>query len=361
MRAISLKTLERGGKRILTRLLQWVFPRKSVPANFIPRERLLVFRLDNRIGNGVMLLPLLQGIRHTAPHLQVDVLITSAVAQLFTSYGRHLVHQIIPYDQATLFRNPLRWLGFIRQLRQAGYQLVISSSNPDAFSLSQALFARLISRGFTLGFRWKESPRFYDITVASTTQKHYADAQVDLWRYFYPNTPFLLGGLSISPQIIQQMRRTWPETATGDALLWIGATGDKALPEGAVSFLYEVLLKAGFHSVVLAAGPADHHQIRNYSPKLQEKIVIWDRPLTETAVYFTGFRLFVSGDTGPMHVAVAVGTPTITLFTTTNRSQYGYQDGIRHFSFQWDGSARVKTAIEKAVQTIYENNAELIP
>ncbi len=359
MKPISLKSLERSGKRLLSRLLQWIFPRKAVPADFTPRRRILVFRLDNRIGNGVMLLPLLQGIRYTAPHLQVDILISPAVAELFSTYGSHLMHQIIPYNQAALFRNPLRWIGFIRRLRRAGYQLVISSSNPDAFSLSQAIFARIVSRGFTLGFRWKESDRFYDITVPSSTHKHYADAQVDLWRHFYPQTPFTLGGLQVPPERIQQLRNTLDEAFLGEVLLWIGATGNKWLPESAISFLYEALLKAGFRSVVLAAGPADREHLQRYSSRIQEKTVIWERPLVDTAAYFAGFRLFISGDTGPMHLAVVVGIPTITVFTTTNREQYGYHDGQRHRALQWDDSPAARMQLETAIETLSRNHASI--
>ncbi len=361
MKIPVLKTLERGGKRVLTALLASVLPGDGQPPadDFSPR-RVLIFRLDKRIGNGLLLLPLIRSIRETSPECTVDVLINLPVASLLNRFAPGLLKQAIVYDQDYLFRNPLRWVRLIRQLRRNKYDVVISSSNPDAFSLSQALFARLVSQGYTVGFRWKDSPRFYHVTVASSREKHYADAQVDLWRWRAPHAPFLLGGLTLPPDEIRHLYHQLTDDLKGEVLFWLGATGDKVLPESAVTFIYETLLKAGYERIVLMAGPADRERMTRYSPKIQEKIHFWERPLTDTALYFAGFRLFVSGDTGPMHLAVAVGMPTVTIFTTTNLQQYGYQDGEKHFSLYWRNTPEVRTQLETIISKLHQYHGRTV-
>lgn len=47
------------------------------------------------------------------------------------------------------------------------------------------------------------------------------------------------------------------------------------------------------------------HRIRNFAGKLR---------LDELAAFFKKAKLLISGDTGPYHIAMAVGTPTLTLF-----------------------------------------------
>ncbi len=354
-----IKTLEKIGKIGLTRILAGVLPGKPAvpPQTFIPR-RVLIFRLDKRIGNGLLLLPLIKAIQQTDPKVTIDVLINPPVAELMNRLASNLIHWAMPYDQAYLFRNPFRWLQLLRRLQRNRYDLVISSSNPDGFSLSQALFARLISHGYTVGFRWKESHRFYHITIASSSSKHYADAQVDLWRWYKPQAPFELGGLSINPREVQQLYAQLPEQYRGEVLFWLGATGDKMLPESAITFIYETLLKAGFERVVLMAGSEDSTRMRQYSSKIQEQIQYWKRPLVDTALFFSRFRLFISADTGPMHLAVAVGVPTLTLFTTTNLKQYGYQENQKHVSLYWQNTPEMRTHLEAIIIQFYRAHVQ---
>ncbi len=44
--------------------------------------------------------------------------------------------------------------------------------------------------------------------------------------------------------------------------------------------------------------------------------------LQELAALAARANLFISGDTGPVHVAAAVGTPTITIFGPSNETKY---------------------------------------
>ncbi|MCS7064631.1 MAG: glycosyltransferase family 9 protein [Methylacidiphilales bacterium] len=52
------------------------------------------------------------------------------------------------------------------------------------------------------------------------------------------------------------------------------------------------------------------HRVYNYCGELS---------LRELAALIRDGRIFLSGDTGPYHIAVAVGTPTVTLFAPTDR------------------------------------------
>ena len=70
-------------------------------------------------------------------------------------------------------------------------------------------------------------------------------------------------------------------------------------------------------------------------------------------------RLFVGSDTGPMHLAVAVGTPTISLHGTSRAEWCGaYGDSnIRLQEFYQEGTARERrTADNKAMRAIQTDN-----
>ncbi len=103
--------------------------------------------------------------------------------------------------------------------------------------------------------------------------------------------------------------------------------------------------------VVFALGPADKEQRRHFPSWIRHQVVLLETPLIETAAFISHCRWFISGDTGPMHLAVAIGVPTLTIFTHTNRVQYGYDDGAKHLAFQYEQSPH---NLEKLKQLIYQ-------
>jgi ADP-heptose:LPS heptosyltransferase len=100
--------------------------------------------------------------------------------------------------------------------------------------------------------------------------------------------------------------------------------------------------------------------LQQYPDWIREKTTIWEAPLPESAAFFSLFSLFVSGDTGPMHLAMALNCPTLTIFVGSNIQQYGYHDGKRHFSLFWQGipddRRRVNQYIGALVKMAEEEN-----
>ena len=344
------KRLELGFKRTLKRVLLRFLPplQKGAPKPAAIRK-VLVFRLDQRIGNGILLLPLLRAIRTSLPGAEIHLLIHHPVAGLFRESAARWVDRIWPYHQSYLMRWPLRYLRLFRRLRRERFDLVITSHNPDNFSLSQALAGRLMKPGWLVGFDAKDSARFYDVAVASGTEKHYADVMIDLLRIVAPQAVCEIGGLEISPEAKKALGERFPEFAEGGILVWLGATGKKVLPAGVFAFLYEQLREHSDLPVHFAAGTADAGLLHAYPDWIRERTVIWQESLPETAAFFAHFALFVSGDTGPMHLAAALGLPTLTIFIDSNLAQYGYHDEKKHFALQWQDTPECRQGINRAI------------
>ena len=193
-----MKKIEQWLKQIFLYLFKILLPKISenkLNLDWKNFQHILVFRLDNRLGNSILILSLIQSIKKSHPQARVDVLMTSSYTDIYKHHPD--IHEIIHYDQKHLFRNPLRFIFLIKQLRKNDYDVVFSSSNPDSLSVSQAIFCRMVSGGRSVGFDWNESPRIYSDVVRGDTNIHYARAQFDLWQYF-----FLIG--------MFQNRRIWP-------------------------------------------------------------------------------------------------------------------------------------------------------
>jgi ADP-heptose:LPS heptosyltransferase len=354
MRYKFLKNFESAGKVVLHRLCLLPFRRKSKRELALSQIRkILVLRLDQRIGNGVMLLPLLRAIRHSLPDVQLHLLLHQPVSDIFQNYSSGLINQNWSYQQKKLLTHPLLFFSWLKALRWQKYDLIISSHNPDNFSLSQALLGWWCRSKLLLGFAWQDSTAYYDVAVESSPDKHYADAQLDLWRYFDPTAQLVWGGLKVSPKEIQRIFSKYSlNISEPSVLLWLGATGNKVLSPELLAFLFEKSSEHLGSKVLLALGPADQKMVFDLAGEFQKKVIIWKAPLIETVAFFAGQKVFISGDTGPSHLAAALGLPMITIFTSSKKEQYGYHDGKLRFALSYSGSSRDREEIVKSMEIL---------
>jgi heptosyltransferase-3 len=353
-----LKKLEISGKKLLHTLLKSLLNKSGNPDYDINQFRkILVFRLDQRLGNGILLLPLLNAIRKRLPDAELHLLIHGPVAEALGLYVDLKIDRFWPYRQKHLLSNPLRFLRWAISLRRQHYDLIISSHNPDNFSLSQAILGRWCNPQLLIGFDWKDNRDFYDVAVRSSAEKHYADAQLDLWRCFDPSAE--LKWIHFKVPESDSAGTEWPfkqrDISKRAAIFWLGSTGSKIFPPPLISPLAEIIKRSPDIQLFYALGPSDKKLLSRYPEWLRPEIVIWERPLIETIRLFTGFSLFVSADTGPMHIAVALGIPTLTIFSTSSVVQYGYSDGKKHFSLNYDGSDADKNKVLTSLQKLISN------
>jgi len=305
-------------KKVTLKLISPFFRKTSTnfgKDNWNNLKRVLVFRLDNKLGNAILLLPLIQSIKNSTPKVQIDVLYSSNYSQIFDDHPD--INSIITYDQKYLLKNPLRYLSFIKQLRKNKYDIIFSSTNSNSFSVSQALFAGLLKSEFTIGFDWKESATIYSDVVKGNTQIHYSQAQVDLWRYFDKNAKFEIPRVCFVPDISN-------EPVNEKVLFWFGATGNKILPkvlfEEILSFLNENNV-----AYQLAAGPHDEHLLTQYSSINKEDVIFLKGSLKESAEFFKKYQVVIIPDTGPMHLAIALGISTVQVFVNSDPVWYAYK------------------------------------
>ncbi|MCB0276024.1 MAG: glycosyltransferase family 9 protein, partial [Calditrichaeota bacterium] len=234
-------------------------------------------------------------------------------------------------------------------LRREKFDLVLTSNNPDNFSLSQALFGRLLGARQLVGFDAKDSAAFYDLAVASSTRIHYSEAMVDLWRPYDGGAKMRLGALHPPEALREKIRRENPALGEKGIVLWLGATGNKILPGTVFAHLYEEIRSFSDLPVHFLAGPADEPHLLSYPAWVREKTVVWKAPLSETAALFSMHDYFISGDTGPMHLAAALNRRLLTLFVDSNLIQYGYRNAPLQEAIIWedgpDGLVRLRKAL----------------
>ena len=312
-----MKRLEKRLKRLLLLFIRILFPRTAhthASVDWRSFERILVFRLDSRLGNCILILPLVQAIKISLPQAHIDVLITSRFSEIYENHPA--INRVIPYDQGYLLKRPWRFLKIMRKLKQTGYDAVFSSSNPNTLSVSQAFFARMITSGCTVGFKWRESEYLFTDVVVGRTDIFYGESQVDLWRYFDAETQY-------QPPRIYIANHDSEQSAQG-VLIWLGARGGKVIPEPLLMRIIHLLEKMRI-DFSYAAGPADSGLVKKYTTEIAELVTILSGNLRQTAQFLKRFRILIMPDTGPMHLAAALNIPLIQVFIESNKKWYGYQ------------------------------------
>jgi heptosyltransferase-1 len=88
-------------------------------------------------------------------------------------------------------------------------------------------------------------------------------------------------------------------------------------------------------SIILTWGSTEEHRAaEKIIENLDGEIVIWPRvPLPEFAALLARADLVVGGDTGPVHIAAAAGTPTVSMYRATDALRNG-PEGEKHIRLQ---------------------------
>ncbi len=77
------------------------------------------------------------------------------------------------------------------------------------------------------------------------------------------------------------------------------------------------------HTISITSGPADREIARELAERSPGAQLLELGPLKELAAVLSGADLYIGNDTGPSHLAAAVGTPTLAIFGPTDPSVWG--------------------------------------
>jgi lipopolysaccharide heptosyltransferase I len=124
---------------------------------------------------------------------------------------------------------------------------------------------------------------------------------------------------------------------------------EKTWGETRFAALADLLAKNGRLSAVVSWGPGDEERARKMSGMLPHARTLPLLSLPGLARVVAASSLFVAGDTGPLHLADALGVPTLALFGPT--------DPVRNGPYRSPGSAihyDVETGTEEVARKAFE-------
>ena len=284
-------------------------------------QRVLICRPNHRLGNQLLMTPLLQEIENILPEARLDLFVKGSIAPIIFKNYRNIDRLIL------LPKKPVKkmfaFLSAWTAIRRRHYDIVInvvfnSSSGRISAQLANATYRFLGD---------------IDIPVKFHDHDHMAKFPVYSFRYFMeklghkvrdsPVPPLdlkldageIAEGKRILHDIVKNERRT--------IAIYTYATGHKCYDQKWWLNFYG-LLKVNYPAYnVIEVLP-----IENVSQIAFEAPVYYSKELRRIGGLIANTDLFIGADSGMMHLASASGTPVIGLFKSENIGTYEpYNEG----------------------------------
>ncbi len=294
-------------------------------------HRILVLRPNHRLGNVLLITPLIIELERTFPGAEIDVLAAGVSAhEVLASFScvRH-IYTLPHYIAAHL----LQVVKTIVPLRKARYDLVV---DPVASSHSNRLLLFWMKARSAIGI---PSTALTDIDshhvnwarIMPSAPAHFATLPVFMVRHalasahdidetHYPSLDIRLtqserrDGRHIVEALLKR-RSVAPGSITIG--VFADATGAKRFDEPWWIRFLGVLAQYHPEYAIVEIVPVDRHsRLGNRFP------TYYSSSLRKLASVIANLTCFVSADGGVMHLAGASGTPTIGLFSVTDPSKY---------------------------------------
>jgi len=288
---------------------------------FDPRNILVID--FGQLGDVVLSLPALSAVRHRFPRARVTVAVGGAASSVVELAG--VADEPLPVDRVALRDGPKHlsvWqIGkLVLEARRRKFDFVIdlhslSETNLLGFlsGAPQRLYARRPGRSLDYLSNFKPQPPVED------RRKHAIDRYLDVL------APLGVGEVSRVPRlpvrdedsraVMEMLRKA---KATGDAPL-VGIFPGAGHPsrrwpvERFAELAWSLERNDSVRSIIFA-GPEERQLVRDARSKFPPSSVVLDRlNVAQLAAAAALLSVFVSNDTGPMHIAAAVGTPVVIL------------------------------------------------
>lgn len=320
----------------------------SVIADRSSVKRVLILRPNGRLGNLLLITPLVQEITGTFPEAKIDLFVKGGLAPiLFKNYPN--VDHIIRLPGKP-FKELIKYMWAWISLRKYSYDVVINVIDHSSSGKLSTLFAA-------------GKHKLFEVDQEAMREKygheyaHIAKFPVFNLRHFLSSSgieeshePVPLLDLKLSAEEIANGKKLLEEHVKNDKktiCLYTHATGSKCYSEEDWLKIYEAL-KLNFPDFnILEILP-----IENISKLSFKAPSYYSRDLLEMGGLLANAAVFVGADCGVMHLASASHVPTVGLFSLNNVEVYKpYGNNSR--AIKTDGIN--KEAVLEALQDIFKS------
>jgi lipopolysaccharide heptosyltransferase II len=291
-------------------------------------RRILLLRLE-RIGDLLMTLPAIADARALAPSAEIDLVVGSwnlPIARAIPS-----VNRVEALDPSWLAREH-DGLDFVRLVRHAWgwrarrYDIAIDFE-PDIRSV---LLLAAAGARWTAGFASGGGGPLLDVAIDYDPRAHTTDNARRLVTSAFGARPRDSSRPPLRvPESAERAAAARLAAAARGPLVAVHVAGGRPIKQWEPDRFAAVarrLVESHGATIVLTGSASDRPLVEHVKAALPTRHVVdvaGDVDLLVLAALLTRVDLLVTGDTGPMHIAAAVGTPVVAVFGPSDPIRYG--------------------------------------
>jgi lipopolysaccharide heptosyltransferase I len=293
--------------------------------NGVPR--ILLVRLS-AIGDVVRVLPALHGLRETFPNAQIDWVVERRSADLLE--GHPDLDSVLVFDRSAEWKRAAKaFWALCNQVRGNRYDIAVDFHGIFKSGVIVAFSGAAERRGFA-------RPRSREVSYLFTNKKvrlpspHLNRIEENL--LLVESLGVRNPGMNATIHVPQEVRDEVDEffEQTFDSGKWVVAMHapverpEKQWPFEYFAQLADLLLADGRFEVLLTWGPGQFEQAARVAAKARRNPLI--APEMPTLKHYAWLAhhadLYFGGDTGPTHIASAMGTPVVVVFGGTDPAKH---------------------------------------
>ncbi len=327
-------------------------------------KTILVIRQHNQLGDMLCAIPALRALRESFPAARIRFVLGPLHRDIMN--GCPFIDEILNYDKVFFFDRPHRFFTFGRLLRtpRPDIAIVISTVSSSFTSNAMAWISGAPIRigpesidGHTNG-----SERFFTHRISLDwsllPRRHHIERNLDTVRFLGADTKDFSLDIGLSKTEKQEAKK-FVTRCRGSATKVIGfhpGAGKGPNRWDALSFAHVAnTLGTRFKAhVVITAGPMDDEpvevMVRNLSVPYT---TIKGKTIREVASLLDQMNLYITNDTGTMHVAATTQTRILSLFGPTNPYEWAPMGDQHRFLKGRGGEINTITA-ERVIKTAVE-------
>jgi len=286
-------------------------------------NHVLICRPNQRLGNLLLITPLLQEVITTFPECKIDIVVKGNMAtQVFRNYKN--VDKIIILPRKP-FKELIKYSRVWFSIRGRKYDLVINAVEDSS---SGKLLTKMAKSSYKVFGNFNEEPE-----EKLADRAHIAKSCIYNLRDYLG----LLGHKQKTSHIIPKisLQLSEKEISEGKKIvdsivdikkrtlaIFTFATGKKCYSKEWWSKFYEKLKTEYSNYNILEVLP-----VENVSQIDFQALTFYSKDIHEIAAVIENTDLFIGADGGIMHLAAATSTPTAGLFSVTDHKKYGPYGG----------------------------------
>lgn len=285
----------------------------------MPERRFLILRMS-ALGDIIHTLPAVHALRESFPRSTIDWLVDEKWNTILQ--GNPDINNVIAMNRAS-WRNVL---ATTRELRRRRYDTAL-----DFQSLYRSAVLGLFSGapqriGFDSQYSREPGAAFFYTKRVSPKRKHKIEHNIELAESLGAHATQVCFPLCVNPQAADEVRNVLRVKGVKGYFVLSpgGGWASKCWPAERYAALQKELARRHGWTGVISFSPSERHLaeiVRRESGSPEPVVEMFD--MAQLIPLLKNAELFVGGDTGPLHLASALGAPVVGLYGPTDPARNG--------------------------------------